>query len=98
MTSPITASTPGATTGYTDTLGVEVLVGDTVTITAWGAPVRLTDTGRRATVTGVNRAGNLTLDGGPLHAHDPIANGRGVRPGYVTVARRDGAPGHEGNR
>lgn len=84
------------TTGHTDSLGVEILVGDTVTVASWGSPVRLTDTGRRATVTGVNRAGNLTLDTHDNSA-DPIANGRGVRPGYVLVARRDGAQGHEGN-
>lgn len=85
-------------TGRDDTLGVRIMVGDVVTITAWGAPVRLIDTGRRAQITGVNRAGNLILDSAPFgDAHDPIARGRAVRPGYVAVARRDGAPGHEGN-
>lgn len=88
-----------STTGYTDSLGTDILIGDTVVIASWGAPVRLCDTGRRAVVTGVNRAGNLVLDsaaGG--NAHDPIANGKGVRPGHCIVARRDGEPGYEGNR
>ena len=92
-----TSRTPGSLTGYTDSLGVDILVGDTVTSSSWGAPVRLTDTGRRATVIGVNRAGNLVLDD-PSEPLNPIAGGRGVRPGYVLVARRDGERGHEGNR
>lgn len=82
-----------------DNLGVEFRVGDTVVVSAWGAPVRLTDTGRRATVIGFTPAGNVRLDGAPFgHAHDPIAGGRAVRPGCLIVARRDGASGYEGNR
>lgn len=80
-----------------DTLGVEIRPGDTVTVTAYGAPIRLTDTGRRATVAGFTRAGNVVLFGGARNP-DPIANGRAVSPGCLAVARRDGEPGHEGNR
>lgn len=82
-------------TGYTDSLGVEILIGDRVTITSWGHPVRLTDCGRTAVVEGLNQAGNLRLSN--EYGIDQIARGRGVRPGYVLVARRDGAQGHEGN-
>jgi hypothetical protein len=78
----------------TDTLGVPIVIGDTVTVTAYGSPIRLIDTGRRATVTGFTRTGNVTLlDPTP----DPVARGRAVRPGCLAVARRDGTPGHEGN-
>ncbi len=80
-----------------DTLGVVLRTGDNVTVTAWGDSVRLSDTGRRATVTGFTRAGNVCLS-----AHDtpldPIARGRAVSPGCLAVARRDGESGHEGNR
>lgn len=93
------ASSLGETTGRSDALGVEILIGDTVHVTAWGAPVRLVDVGRRALVVAVNRAGNLVLDGTAFgYGHDPIAGGRGVPAGYVTVARRDGVTGFEGNR
>lgn len=80
----------------TDTLGVTILAGDTVTVIAWGSPVRLTDTGRRATVTGITRAGNVQLADDPYGDH--IARGRAVSPGMLAVARRDGAQGHEGNK
>lgn len=93
----MTTSTPTAT-GLTDSLGVEFLIGDTVTVSAWGGSVRLADTGRRAVVTGVTAARNLVLDTLQAFGDDPIANGRSVRPGCLLVARRDGTPGHEGNR
>lgn len=78
-------------TGTKDTLGVEILVGDTVTVTSWGWNVRLADTGRRFTVTGVTWAKNLTHD-------TDVAAGYTVHPSCVAVARRDGQPGHEGNK
>ena len=78
-----------------DALGVEINVGDLVRVTAWGAPVRLTDTGRTAKVTGFSRTGNVVLS--DREDFDPIANGRSVRPGYLAVQRRDGEAGHEGN-
>jgi hypothetical protein len=78
-----------------DTLGVFILPGDTVRVIAWGAPVRVTDVGAVARVVGFTRAGNVRLDCGSNP--DPIARGRAVSPGYLAVARRDGAPGHEGN-
>lgn len=84
------------TTTIADSLGTEILIGDTVIINAWGAPVRLIDTGKRARVTAITPRGNLILD--DLGHPEGIANGRSVRPGYVAVARRDGAPGLEGNR
>lgn len=78
------------TTGHTDSLGVEILVGDTVTVASWGDGVRLADVGHRFLVTGLSRAKNLTHD-------TDVADGRAVRPGNVLVARRDGTPGHQGN-
>lgn len=91
------AHLPGMSTTPTDTLGVPVGIGDTVTVTSWGAPVRLVDTGRKAKVVGFTRTGNVVLEDLD-HPHDPIARGRAVRPGYLAVARRDGLPGHEGNK
>lgn len=79
-----------------DNFGVEIVPGDTVTVIAWGAPVRLIDTGRRAKVAGLTARGNVIL-GAQDNDHDPIARGLSVRPGYLAVARRDGAMGHEGN-
>ena len=79
-----------------DALGVPMEVGDTVRVTAWGAPVRLIDTGRIATVAGFSRSGNVVLDEGP-NEPDPIARGRSVRPGCLAVMRRDGQAGLEGN-
>ena len=81
----------------TDTLGVEIRPGDTITVIGWGAPVRLRDCGRRATVAGFTRAGNVVLF--PSRpAYDAIAGGRAASPRMLAVARRDGKPGHEGNR
>jgi hypothetical protein len=79
-----------------DTLGVQMEVGDLVRVTSWGAPVRLIDTGRIATVAGFSRTGNVVLDEGP-DEQDPIARGRSVRPGHLAVMRRDGQEGFEGN-
>jgi hypothetical protein len=81
----------------TDTLGVTIRPGDTVIVTAWGAPVRLCDTGRKAKVAGFTRAGNVVLFP-ERPAYDAIANGRAVSPGMLAVARRDGGNGYEGNR
>lgn len=77
-------------TGFTDSLGVEILVGDTVTVSGWGWNVRLADVGHRFVVTGVTWAGNLTHD-------SDVADGFTVHPSCVLVARRDGSTGHEGN-
>lgn len=77
-------------TGKRDSRGIEINVGDTVIVTAWGAPVRRYDCRERFVVTGVTRSGNLTHD-------TDVANGAAVGPGYVTVARRDGQPGFEAN-
>lgn len=85
------------TTTVTDALGATIQRGDTVTVIAWGAPVRLIDTGRRARVVNFTPAGNVIL-ADTHHPTDPIARGRAVSPGYLAVARRDGKPGHEGNR
>lgn len=77
--------------GRKDSLGVEIEVGDTVTVIAYGWKTRLADTGRRFTVIGRTHLGNLTHD-------TDVANGHAVRPECVAVARRDGQFGHEGNR
>ena len=80
----------------TDSLGVTIEIGDTVIINAWGSPVRLIDTGKRAKVTAITPRGLLVLDDSAYA--EGIANGRSVRPSYVGVARRDGLSGFEGNR
>lgn len=74
----------------TDTFGIEIRVGDRVRVTAWGAPIRLVDTGAVATVVG------FTLHGNIKHGTD-IANGVALRPGCLGVLRRDGGNGYEGN-
>jgi hypothetical protein len=84
--------------GQVDCLGVVILRGDIVRVTSWGHPVRLTDTGRVARVLGVNSRGRIVLVREGATDPDPIARGRAVDPGMLAVARRDGQPGHEGNR
>jgi hypothetical protein len=82
----------------TDCLGVEILPGDTVMVSSWGGNVRLTDVGRSAAVTGFTAAGNVRLDDARGEGVGFIARGTAVRPACLIVARRDGQPGHEGNR
>lgn len=83
-------------TAPTDSLGVEIKHGDVVMITAWGAPVRLCDTGRRSTAVDFSRAGYVKL--ADNYAPDTTAGGRAVPGNYLAVIRRDGTPGFEGNR
>lgn len=75
----------------TDGLGVEILIGDIVTIIGWGWNVRLSDVGHKTTITGITWARNLQHD-------TDDADGYTLHPSCVAVARRDGKPGHEGNR
>lgn len=75
----------------TDSLGVEIRVGDRVRVLAWGAPIRLVDCGSTATVMGINRNGNVQHD-------TDLANGSAMSPGCLGVLRRDGGSGYEGNR
>jgi hypothetical protein len=89
-------TTETTTTAVRDGLGVEFRIGDRVIVNAWGGNVRLIDTGKRAAVTGITARRNLLIDSDD--AHDPIARGGSVRPGYLGVLRRDGEPGFEGNR
>jgi hypothetical protein len=78
-----------------DNLGVTFEVGDRVTVVGYGYGVRLADTGRTGIVTGFTR-GRVRLD--TVNAlGDPIARGKAVHPSCILVARRDGAPGHQGN-
>ena len=86
-----------------DNFGVEIAVGDRIRILSWGAPVRLTDCGRTAVVTGFTRTGNVVLDGAPFgYDVDLIAGGRAVRPGHLGVLDRSDndnfTAGYEGNR
>lgn len=88
------------TTRIHDSLGVEIRVGDTLTVIGYGWAVRLVDTGRRVTCIGFTRGGNVVHDGGVSHGANPldlVADARAIRPTCLAVARRDGFPGHEGN-
>jgi len=85
-----------STTAF-DALGVAIRKDDTVMVTAWGRPVRLNDTGRKVRVTGFTARGNVLLDDTD-HRYDPVARGRSVGGSYLTVLRRDGQQGFEGNR
>lgn len=82
----------------TDSLGVQIRRGDRVRVLAWGAPVRLSDVGHEATVSGFTRAGNVMLRGWSADPRDDIARGRAVPPGMLGVLRRDRLTnGYEGN-
>lgn len=76
-----------------DALGVRMQLGDRIMITAWGGNVRLSDVRRTGTVTGIGRVR-------PVVAWDSASDTpRGnVRPAMLSVLRRDGAQGFEGNR
>ena len=89
----------------TDNFGIAIEVGDVVRVLAWGAPVRLTDCGRTAVVSGFTSAGNVVLAPGLLDRRpiDQIAAGRAVGPGYLGVLDRSDRDnpahaGYEGNR
>jgi hypothetical protein len=85
-------------TAATDPMGVEFRIGDDVRVLAWGAPVRLIDTGRTGVVTGFTHHGNVKLTTNRDGVLDePIAKGSAVRPSCLGVMRRDGQPGWEGN-
>jgi hypothetical protein len=72
-----------------DSLGVEILPTDTVRVTSWGIGARLTDVGQASPVVRINRTRIV------VHVND---EDRAVNPTEVNVLRRDGQPGHEGNR
>lgn len=73
-----------------DHFGVEILPTDTLRITSWGGGVRLADVGQTATLVRVKRTGNLVVR---TSYGDEIT----ATPGQVSVARRDGLNGHQGN-
>ena len=75
---------------FKDTLGVEILPVDTVTVTAYGCGGRVADCGRLAAVAGFGRSRVIIefTDG----------EKRAIGPGCLAVRRRDGKKGHEGNR
>lgn len=72
-----------------DRLGVEINLSDTVMVTAWGT-ARLIDTGVKSPVVRINRTRVVIIDSDGCE--------RAVRPTELCVQRRDGQPGHEGNR
>ena len=77
-----------------DALGVEAREGDRVRVTSWGFGARLTDAGRTGRVLGFGRTRvRVALDGGS-HATEV----RAVAPECLSVLRRDGEAGLEGNR
>lgn len=81
-----------------DSLGVEIREGDTVMVVHHGYGISLNDCGRKVRVVGFTPQGNLKFEDDPSNLYSPTAGGRALRPGCVLVARRDGQPGHEGNR
>jgi hypothetical protein len=74
-----------------DALGVSILVGDVVRVIYHGYGITLPEVGLTAVVVGFSPRRNL------VH-NTTIKNGNALRPDMVAVQRRDGAPGHEGNR
>jgi hypothetical protein len=72
----------------TDALGVEILPTDTVLVTSWGT-ARLVDTGTRSPVVRFGRTRVVILDADREE--------RAVSPSEVSVVRRDGEKGLEGN-
>lgn len=77
---------------FRDGLGVAIEVGDRVIITAWGDGPRLADVRTKGTVTGFART--RLIVSWDAEQNGPIGN---IHPAYVTVARRDGEPGFQGN-
>jgi hypothetical protein len=73
-----------------DTHGVEILPTDTVMVTSWGEGARLIDTDLKRPVIRLNRVRVVILDADGLE--------RAIHPAYLSVMRRDGAPGFEGNK
>ena len=81
----------------TDALGVEIRTGDTVMVTSWGAQVRLMDTGKNVKVLGLTPRGKVRLSA-LANPYESVAMGRSVHGHFLSVLRRDGRPGFEGNK
>ena len=77
-------------TTFTDALGVAILPTDRVMVTAWGGNARLADTGIKRDVVRFARTRVVILDADNCE--------RAFSPTYLSVLRRDGATGFEGNR
>jgi hypothetical protein len=75
---------------FIDGLAVEILVTDTVMVTSWGYGARLIDTNLKRPVIRFNRTRVVILDASNEE--------RAMRPIELTVLRRDGASGFEGNK
>lgn len=76
------------TATLTDALGVTILPTDTVLVTAWGT-ARLVDTGTRSPVVRFGRTRVVIIDADREE--------RAVNPSEISVLRRDGERGLEGN-
>ena len=72
-----------------DRLGVPLETDDRVMVTAWGYGARLVDTGTKSPVVRINRKRVVIIDSDGYE--------RAVGSGVVSVLRRDGAAGFEGN-
>jgi hypothetical protein len=73
-----------------DSHGIEILPTDTVMVTSWGYGARLVDTNIKRPVIRLNRTRVVIADAS--------GDERAISPTNLTVLRRDGANGFEGNR
>lgn len=74
---------------YRDALGVEILPTDTVLVSSYGYGVRLVDCGTRSRV--------LSFTPSRIRIFDADHAPRTVSPCTLSVLRRDGAAGLQGN-
>lgn len=83
---------PTAPRTFRDGHGVTIETGDRVLITGWGGGVRLDDVRVAGTVTGFART-RITVAWDKTY-DPPKPN---IDPAFVSVCRRDGTPGFQGN-
>lgn len=78
------------TTKFTDNLGVTIRATDRVIVSSWGYGARLVDTGIKSDIVRFGKTRVVILDADNRE--------RAVSPLNLTVLRRDGSNGLEGNK
>lgn len=82
----------GEPLSVTDSLGVQIRVGDRVRVIHYGYSVAAMDVNEVVTVTGLTPRRNVK------HDSATVARGEAIRPGCLAVLHRGGEVGLEGNR
>jgi len=73
-----------------DSMGIPMYWNDTVMVTSWGGSTRLVDVRTTSKVVRLNKSRVVIIDSDRCE--------RAVAPGNLTILRRDGEQGFEGNR